>query len=112
MLGASPTIQSRCNAGRAGDVSAAVLDRGHLLLLRDAEGGAAAAGRDDVRVVDLEAGALQALDVVDDRAVDVREARAVDQQAEPVILEDLVALALGVEGERVLEAGAAPAAHA
>ena len=54
----------------------AVLDRGDLFLLRDAEGGAAAAGRDDVRVVDLEAGALQALDVVDDRALDVGQARA------------------------------------
>ena len=31
------------------------LDRGHLFVLRDAEGRAAAAGGDDVRVVDLEA---------------------------------------------------------
>ena len=88
------------------------LDRGDLFLLRHAEGGAAAAGRDDVRVLDLEAGALQALDVVDDRAPHVREARAVDEHAEAVVLEDLVAVALGVERERVLEAGAAAAAHA
>src|SRR4051812_5430225 len=44
------------------------LDSAHGLVLRDAEGRAAAAGRDDVRVVDLEAGALQGVDVVDDRA--------------------------------------------
>src|SRR5215217_31706 len=88
------------------------LDGGDLLLLRDAEGGAAAAGRDDVGVVDLEAGALKALDVVDDGALDVREARAVDQDPQAVVLEDLVAVALRVERERVLEAGAAAAAHA
>src|SRR3954451_3775319 len=87
-------------------------DCGDLFLLRDAEGGAAAAGRDDVRVVDLEAGALQALDVVDDRALDVGQARPVDEDAQAVILEHLVAVALGVERERVLEAGAATAAHA
>ena len=52
---------------------------------------AAAAGRDDVGVLDLEAGALEAVDVVDHRAADVRQASAVDQQPEPVALEDRVA---------------------
>src|SRR5215216_7941100 len=88
------------------------LDRGDLFLVRDAEGGAAAAGRDHVRVVDLEAGALEALDVVDDSALDVGQARPVDEQAQPVVLEDRVTLALAVERQGVLEAGAAAAAHA
>src|SRR3954469_24495306 len=88
------------------------LDCGDLFLLRDAEGGAAAAGRDHVGVVDLEARALEALDVVDDRAAHVGQARAVDQDAQAVVLEDLVAVTLRVEGQRVLEAGAAAAAHA
>ena len=88
------------------------LDRRDLLLVRDAERGAATACRDHVRVVDLEAGALQALDVVDDRPVHVGQARTVDEQAQAVVLEDLVAVALRVERERVLEARAAAAAHA
>src|SRR4029079_6341721 len=88
------------------------LDGGDLFLLRDAEGGAATAGRDHVRVVDLEAGTLEALDVVDDRAAHVGQARGVDQDAQAVVLEDLVAVTLRVEGERVLEAGAAAAPHA
>ena len=70
------------------------LDGGDFLLVFHAEGRAAAAGRDDVRVVDLEAGALHALDVVDDRALDVGQARAVDEDAQAVVLEDRVAVAL------------------
>ena len=60
---------------------------------------------------DLKAGALEALGVVDDRPADVGQARAVHQQAQPVVLEDLVAGALGVEGQRVLKARAAAAPH-
>ena len=40
-------------------------DGGDLFLVADAERRAAAAGGDDVRVIDLEAGALEAIDVVD-----------------------------------------------
>src|SRR4029453_10079059 len=89
----------------------ATLDRGDLFVLRDAEGRAAATGRDDVRVVDLEAGALERVDVVDGRAVDVGKALVVDQQAQAAVLEDHVAVALLVEGELVLEARASAAAH-
>src|SRR5690349_19948586 len=39
-------------------------------------------------------------------------ASAVAEDPQAVVDEDLVALALGVEGQRVLEAGAAAAAHA
>ena len=87
-------------------------DRRDLLLLRHAERGAAAARGHDVRVLDLEAGALERLDVVDDRAADVREAGAVDEDAQPVIDEHLVVVALVVERERVLEPGAAAATDA
>src|SRR3954465_486481 len=87
-------------------------DRGDFFFFRDAEGRAAAAGRDHVRVVDLEAGALHGLDVVDDRALDVGQRRAVHQDPQTVVLEDLVARALLVEGERVLEARAPAAADA
>ena len=53
-----------------------------------------------------------AVDEVDHRALDVRQARAVDQQADALVLEDGVAVALLVERQRVLEARAAAAAHA
>src|ERR1044072_5205780 len=91
-----------------------LLDRRNLFLVGDAERRAAAAGRDDVRVVDLEARALQRLDVVDDRPAHVRQARLVDEDLQAGVLEDLVAVALGVEREVVLKAGAAAAldAHA
>src|SRR3954471_10872347 len=88
------------------------LDRRDLLVLGNAEGRAAAARGHDVRVVHLEARALQRVDVVDARAVDVREALVVDEDPQAVVLEDRVAFALVVEGEVVLEAGAAAAAHA
>src|SRR5438034_1035383 len=66
------------------------------------------------RGVHPEAGALVACDVVDLRAVDERQALGIDQEPYLVVLVDLVALALGVEGERVLEAraAAAPNRHA
>src|SRR3954468_16433785 len=87
-------------------------DRGDFFFFRDAEGRAAAAGRDHVGVVDLEAGALHGLDVVDDRALDVGQRGAVHKDPQAVVGEDLVAGALLVEGERVLEARAAATAHA
>ena len=79
------------------------------LFLRHAEGGAAAARGHDVRVRDLEAGALEALGEVDGRAVDVLHARRVDEHADAGGVEDVVVVALLVERERVLEAGAAAA---
>src|SRR5215211_5499543 len=87
------------------------LDRGDLFVLRHAEGRAAAAGGDDVRVVDLEPGALERVDVVDRRAVDVGQALVVHEQAQPAVLEDHVAVTLLVEGELVLEARASAAAY-
>src|SRR5258708_1786190 len=87
-------------------------DRRDLFLVRDAERGAATAGRDHVRVLDLEAGALEAVDEVDRRARHVREALAIDEQADALVLEDRVLVALLVERQRVLETGAAAAANA
>src|SRR5262249_13709770 len=87
-------------------------DRGDLFLLRHAEGRAAAAGRDHVRVVDLEAGTLQTLHVVHDRALDVGQRGTVDEDAQAVVLEDLVSVTLRIEGQGVLEARATAAAHA
>ena len=80
-------------------------------VLFDLEGGAAAAGRNDVRVVDLEAGPLQAFDVVDLGAEDELHADLVDDDGDAVDLEDVVVVLGAVEGERVLEAGAAAAAN-
>src|SRR5690242_128758 len=88
------------------------LDRRDLLVLGNAEGRAAAARGHDVGVVHLEARALQRIDVVDARAVDVGKTLVVDEDAQAVVLEDRVALALVVEREVVLEAGAATAAYA
>src|SRR5471030_3013900 len=88
------------------------LHRGAGFLAGDAERAAAAAGRDDVRVLDLEAGAGERVDVVDLRAVDVLERVRLDEQLETVTLEDAVVRALLVEGEVVLEARAAAAADA
>src|SRR5215212_1203780 len=79
------------------------------ILVRHAEGGAAPARRDDVRVVHLEAGAHQALGVVDGRAVHVAEALLVDENPDSLVLEDLVAVTRLVERELVLEARAAAA---
>ena len=91
------------------------LARRQLLLLGRVvfhlERGTAAAGRDHVRVVDLEAGALQAFDVVDLRAEDELHADLVDDDGDAVDLEDIVVVLGLVEGERVLEARATAAAN-
>ena len=75
------------------------------------EGRAATAGGNDVRVVDLEARALQAFDVVDLGAEDELHADLVDDHRDAVDLEDVVVLLGAVEGERVLEARATAAAN-
>src|SRR5436190_2596673 len=82
------------------------LDRGGLLggVVAHLEGGAAAAGRDDVRVVDHEPRALQAVDVVDLGAEDELHADLVDHHGDALALEDVIVLLGLVEGERVLEA--------
>ena len=74
------------------------------------ERGPAAAGGDDVRVVDLEARALQAFHVVDLGAEDELHADLVDDHRDAVDLEDVVVVLDAIEGERVLEARAAAAA--
>src|SRR5687767_1922600 len=75
----------------------------------EADRGAAAAGRLDVRVVELEPGALQTLDVVDLGAHEVHEAHLIDVDLDPVDLELAVHLGLAVEVEVVREARAAAA---
>ncbi len=86
-------------------------DGGDLLLVRDAERGTTAAGRDHVRVLDLEAGPLEPVHEVDHGSLHVRKARAIDEQANPLVLEDGVAVALLIERERVLEPRAAAASN-
>src|SRR3954471_22076896 len=115
-MGWKPSVAVRCRRSRRRELLLLealrrASDGADLLLLRHAEGRAAAARGDDVGVVDLEAGALERVDVVDRRAVDVGEARPVDQQLQTVALEDHVAVALLVEGELILKARAAAAAH-
>src|SRR5438874_2836021 len=88
------------------------LDRRNLFLFGDPERRAAATGRDHVWVFDLEAGALEPVDEVDRRALDVRNALGVDQQADALVLEHAVTGALLVERERILKARAASASHA
>src|SRR3989442_8360341 len=87
-------------------------DRRGLLLLRHAEGGAAAARGHHVGVADLEAGALQVLFVVDLRAAHEGQALAVDEQPQPVALEHHIPGPLLIKGELVLKARAASPAHA
>src|SRR5262245_2353405 len=71
------------------------------------EGGAAAAGRLHVRVVDRKAGAHEGVDEVDLRADEVRCAEGIDDDPDTVHL-DLVVTVLraAVEAEGVLEARA------
>src|SRR4051812_44992867 len=82
------------------------------LFFRNAEGGAATARGDDVRVVHLEAAAHQRLGVVDLGAVDVLEARLVDDDLDAVDVEDPVLSDWLVERQRVLEPRATASANA
>src|SRR5579864_7449069 len=89
---------------------AAAADLARVGVVLDLEGVAAAAGGDGVRVVDLEPGLLDRLEVVDARAAQVRGAERVDDDRHALAVEGEIAL-LGsvVEAEAVLEAGAAAA---
>src|SRR4051794_3569867 len=116
-MGWKPSAAVRCRRSRRRELLLRealrrASDGADLLLLRDAEGRAAAARGDDVGVVDLEAGTLERVDVVDRRAVDVGQARAVDEELQAVALEDHVTVAVLVERELVLEARAASTPHA
>src|SRR5881396_3671 len=85
-----------------------VLVRSFLAFLVEAL--AASAGRPVVRVAHEEAAACDALRVVHVRAVEVFLAVAVDEDLEPVDLDDLIVLVdLPVERETIAEAGAAAA---
>jgi hypothetical protein len=79
----------------------------------DAEGAAAAAGGLDVRVVELEAGAFDALDVVNGDAIEIHFAHLVHEDFEAVEFVYVVAgfVDLVLEGHVVAEAGAASADH-
>ena len=74
------------------------------------EGGAAPAGALHVRVAELEAGAVEALDVVDLRPVQVLVAQGIDVELDALVLERLVEVGrLVLEVEVVREARAAAA---
>ena len=75
----------------------------------DAEGGAAAAGALDVGIVELEAGALEGLDVIDGDAVKVHFAHLIDEDFEAVEFVDVVGpfVDLTFESHVIAEAGAA-----
>src|SRR5918911_5343894 len=80
------------------------------LALCDLEARPAAARGDRVRVLDLEPGLLDRLEVVDDGAAEVRGRKRVDDEAHAVELVLVVALrGAPVEAERVFEAAAAAA---
>src|SRR4051794_35500289 len=75
------------------------------------EGVAAGARVHGVRVVNREAGAHEAVDVVDLRAPDVVHAEVVHQDVNALVLDDhVVGAALVVEGHAVLHSGASAAA--
>src|ERR1700741_3602601 len=91
----------------AGAATRGVLGR---LALGHLERVAAAARRDGVRVLDLEPGFLDRLEVVDPSAEQVRRAEGVDDDGDALALELVVGLlGAAVEAEAVLEAGAAAA---
>jgi DNA-3-methyladenine glycosylase II len=98
--------QRRSAASKPPRTARPASDGRNLLLFRHAERGATATGGDHVRVVNLEAGALESVDEVDRRALHVGDARPVDQEADALVLEHGVPGTLLVEGERILEAGA------
>src|SRR5215211_3158008 len=85
------TKRSRCREVASPVLNGRGLD-GSLLggVLADLERGSAAAGGDDVRVVDHEAGALEAIDVVDLRAEDELHAHLVDDDRDALVLEDVI----------------------
>src|SRR3989442_1664902 len=74
----------------------------------DDERGAAATGSLHVRVLQVEARGHQFVPVIEDRAVEVEEALAVDDQLGARVLEDLVAIARLVEVHLVGEPRATP----
>ena len=86
-------------------------DGGWRRVLFHLERGPTSAGRNHVGVIDLEAGPLQPLDVVDLRAEDELHADLVDDDGDAIDLEEVVVLLRLVEGEGVLEAGATAAAN-
>src|SRR6266487_3092145 len=99
---------ARDRSGAAAGAAAA--DLGRVCVFGDLERVAAAARSGGVRVVDLEAGLLDRLEVVDPRSAQIGRAERIDHDRHALALEHLVAL-LGapVEAEPVLEAGAAAA---
>ena len=79
----------------------------------DREAGAAAAGRGDVRVVELELGADQVVDEIELRALHEAERDGIDHHARAVALdEEIVGRRLRDDVEAVLEARAAAALDA
>src|SRR5262249_59262261 len=83
---------------------------GELLALLHLEGVAATAGRDRVRVVDLEAGLLESVQKVDRCAAQVGGAERIDDDVYALELELVVAVGgAGVESEPVLETRATAA---
>src|SRR5205823_7231637 len=100
--GARPLVGAAAAAAARGVLGRFAL--GHL------ERRAASARGDRVRVVDLEAGLLDRLQVVDARATQIRGAEGIDDDADALALVLVVALdGAAVEAEAVLEAGAAAA---
>src|SRR5205085_9526194 len=98
-----PYRDARPELGAAAGAAAADLAR--IGLLGDLERVAAAAARDGVRVVDLEPGLLDRLEIVDRRAPEIRRAERVDDDRHALAVERVVALlGAAVEAEAVLEA--------
>src|SRR5688572_12764725 len=100
----APSSRSRI-AAMLGDVTG----RGEAMPWLYREARAAAAGALHVRVVELEARALQPLDVVDHRAREVHQAHLVDDDVDAVDREPAIDLGGLVEVEVVREPGAAAA---
>lgn len=79
--------------------------------MRRSKGGPAAAGRCRVGVVELEPGPADALDVIDDHAVQVDHAAGVDEDFDVAIFQYRVILAgAGFQAHLVFQAGAASSA--
>src|SRR5690242_2810614 len=103
----APTLISRTSVAAAGTAAGRILwglALGHL------ERVAAAARGDSIRVLDLEPGLLDRLEVVDLCAHQVRRAEWIDHDGDTLAVERVVALlSSAIETEAVLEAGAAAA---